>query len=134
MKQFLIFNISIHNFLFDDEINIYKYMKRYTFALDLKDDPILIEEYKEFHKDIWPEITESIKESGIENMEIYLVGNRMFMIMEVKDFFTFEEKSKMDAQNPKVQDWENLMWKYQKALPIAKQGEKWMLMEKIFQL
>jgi L-rhamnose mutarotase len=109
-------------------------MKRYALALDLKDDPELIEEYKEFHRDIWPEITESIKESGIENMEIYLVGNRMFMLMEVNDSFSFKEKSKMDEQSPKVQEWEQLMWKYQKALPTAKQGEKWMLMDKIFKL
>ncbi len=109
-------------------------MKRYAFALDLKDDPRLITEYENYHKKIWPEITDSIKNSGIENLEIYRVGNRMFMIMEVNDSFSFERKSKMDSINPKVEEWEKLMWKYQKALPIAEPGEKWMLMEKIYQL
>ncbi len=109
-------------------------MKRYAFALDLKDDPRLITEYENYHKKIWPEITDSIKNSGIENLEIYRVGNRMFMIMEVNDSFSFERKSKMDSINPKVEEWEKLMWKYQKALPIAKPGDKWMLMEKIYQL
>ncbi len=109
-------------------------MKRYCLALDLKDDPQLIEEYKTHHQDVWPEILESIRDSGITDMEIYLLGNRLFMIMEVEDNFSFERKSEMDQGNPKVQEWEDLMWKYQQALPLAKPGEKWMLMEKIFDL
>ena len=67
-------------------------------------------------------------------MEIYSTGNRLFMIMETADNFSFDNKSKKDIENPKVQDWENLMWKYQQALPYAAPGEKWMLMEKIFEL
>ncbi|XMO86803.1 L-rhamnose mutarotase [Algibacter sp. AS12] len=109
-------------------------MKKYCFALDLVDDPKLIAEYKAYHESIWPEITKSILDSGIENLEIYCIGNRLFMIMEVNKEFSFEKKSNMDANNPKVQEWENLMWKYQKALPTAKKGEKWVLMERIYQL
>lgn len=109
-------------------------LKRYCLALDLKDDPVLIQKYKEYHKEIWPEITVSIKDSGIENMQIYLVGNRMFMIMETNSSFSFDIKSEMDMNNPKVQEWEKLMWKYQQALPMAKVGEKWMLMDKVFEL
>ena len=108
--------------------------KKYVLALDLKDDPVLIAEYKKYHEKIWPEITASIIESGIENAEIYCVGNRLTMIIEVNDTFSFENKSKLDANNTKVQEWETLMWKYQQALPTAKEGEKWMLMEKIYQL
>lgn len=111
-----------------------KKLKRYCFALDLIDDARLMAEYKKYHEKIWPEITKSIIDSGIETLEIYNVGNRMFMIMEVNDSFSFEKKSKMDANNPKVQEWETLMWKYQQALPTAKPSEKWMLMEKIYQL
>jgi L-rhamnose mutarotase len=111
-----------------------KELKRHCFALDLIDDPKLIAEYKKYHEKIWPEITTSIKASGIENLEIYLLKNRLFMIMEINDSFSFEKKSRMDKMNPKVQEWETLMWTYQKALPTAKKGEKWMLMEKIFQL
>jgi L-rhamnose mutarotase len=55
------------------------------------------------------------------------------MIMEVDDAFSFEKKTAMDAVNPKVQEWEELMWKFQQALPWAKKGEKWVLMEKIFE-
>ncbi|WP_339881455.1 L-rhamnose mutarotase [Polaribacter vadi] len=109
-------------------------MIKYCFALDLKDDIKLIEEYKKYHQKIWPEITDSIQSAGIENLEIYLAGNRLFMIMKVNDSFSFEKKTAMDLANPKVQEWENLMWKYQQKLPFAKEGEKWVLMDRIYQL
>jgi len=108
--------------------------RRLCFALDLKDNAELIAEYKRYHEKIWPEITESIRNSGIEDMEIYLLGRRMFMIMEVNDKFSLEKKAKADRQNEKVQEWEQLMWKFQQALPEAKPGEKWVRMERIFKL
>ncbi len=107
---------------------------RYCLTLDLKDDPKLIAEYRRYHEKIWPEITKSIRDAGIEDMEIYLLGTRMFLIMEVNEKFSFESKAKADRENPKVREWEELMWKFQKPLPNAKLGEKWMLMERIFQL
>ena len=109
-------------------------MKRFCLALDLKEDTKLIAEYENYHKDVWPEIIKSIKESGIEFLDIYRTGNRMFMIIEADDNFSLEKKSAMDATNAKVQEWENLMWKFQQALPWAKTGEKWILMDKIFEL
>jgi L-rhamnose mutarotase len=108
--------------------------RRFCLTLDLKDDRALIAEYKRYHESIWPEITQSIRDSGIEDMEIYLLGTRMFMIMEVNERFSFETKAKADRQNPKVQEWEELMWKFQQALPEAKPGEKWLRMERIFKL
>jgi L-rhamnose mutarotase len=108
--------------------------RRYCLTLDLKDDPKLIAEYKRYHEQVWPEIAESIKDSGIRDMEIYLLGTRMFMVIEVDETFSFAAKGEADRQNPKVQEWENLMWKFQQALPQAKPGEKWMLMERIFKL
>ncbi|MBO3097577.1 L-rhamnose mutarotase [Gelidibacter pelagius] len=107
---------------------------RHCFALDLINDPELISAYKKHHETVWPEIVKSIKNSGILALEIYLVENRLFMIMEVNESFSFEKKNKMDANNPKVQEWETLMWKYQQALPTAKAGEKWLLMDQIYQL
>ena len=109
-------------------------MQRYCLALDLVDDEKLIREYEAYHQDVWPEIKKSILDAGIDSMEIYRVGNRLFMIMEVNDSFSFEQKGIADAANEKVQEWEQLMWKYQQALPVAKPGEKWILMEKIFSL
>jgi L-rhamnose mutarotase len=108
--------------------------RRYCLTLDLKDDPKLIAEYKRYHEKIWPEITRSIKDSGIEDMQIYLLGTRMFMIMEVNNTFSFEKKTEADRRNPRVQEWEQLMWKFQQALPQAKLGEKWLLMDRIFSL
>jgi len=109
-------------------------MKRYCLALDLVDDPAMIAEYEKYHQASWPENLKAIKDAGIEVMEIYRTGNRMFMIMETTDDFSFEKKSEMDKANPKVQEWEQLMWKYQQALPHAKPGEKWIVMNKIFEL
>ena len=108
--------------------------KRYCLTLDLKDDPALIAEYRRYHQKIWPEITNSIKDAGIVDMEIYLLGTRLFMVMETDDSFSFEKKAKADAANPKVREWEELMGKFQKPLPDAKPGEKWLLMERIFKL
>ena len=75
-------------------------LKKHYFALDLKDDEKLIKEYKEYHQAVWPEIIESIKTAGVQDLEIYAVGNRLFMIMTVDDSFSFEKKSAMDAANP----------------------------------
>jgi L-rhamnose mutarotase len=108
--------------------------RRYCLSLDLKDDPKLVAEYKRYHQKIWPEITKSIKGAGIEDMEIYLLGTRLFMIMEVNDTFSFRAKAEADSANPKVREWEELMWKFQQPLPNAKLGEKWLLMERIFKL
>lgn len=108
--------------------------QRYCFALDLIKNIALIAEYEAYHRAVWPEIIASIKDAGIEDLQIYRVDDRLFMIMEVNDTFSFEKKHAADAANPKVQEWEELMWKYQQALPTAKPGEKWMLMDKIFQL
>ena len=109
-------------------------MQRYCLALDLKDDPELIAEYERYHRAVWPEILAGIRGSGILGMEIYRTGNRLFMIMEVGEGFSFEAKARADAGSPKVQEWEALMWHFQQALPWARPGEKWVLMERIFKL
>ena len=109
-------------------------MKRYCLTVDLKNDPELIREYEEHHKHVWPEIIKSIKDPGIINMEIYRFANRLFMIMEVREDFSFEKKQTSDNQNIKVQEWEELMWKYQQSLPGTAKGEKWVRMNKIFDL
>ncbi len=107
---------------------------KYCLALDLKDDKTLIAEYENQHQAVWPEVVDSIKDSGITSLEIYRVFNRLFMIMETDESFSFDKKNAMDSANSKVQEWEDLMWKYQQAIPQAKPGEKWVLMNKIFEL
>ena len=109
-------------------------MKRYCLTVDLKDDAELIAEYEVYHREVWPEIKKSILDSGITNMEIYRFDNHLFMIMETDDSFTFERKAAMDAANAKVQEWEQLMWKFQQPLKNAKPGEKWVLMDEVFKL
>lgn len=109
-------------------------MKKFCLALDLIDDPELIAEYEKYHQNVWSEIKQSILDFGIINMEIYRVQNRLFMIVEADENFSFEAKNEADKNNPKVQEWEELMWKFQQQLPNSKPGEKWQLMDKIFSL
>ena len=109
-------------------------MKRFCLALDLKDDPELIATYLKYHENVSPIIKASIINAGITIMDIYCTGNRLFMIMETSDDFDFDKKAAMDAANEKVQEWEALVWNLQQALPWAKPGEKWVLMNQIFQL
>ena len=109
-------------------------MKRYCLALDLKNDPLLISKYIDYHKEVWPEISSSIRENGIIDMQIYNFADRLFMIIETKDDFSFEKKKKRDSHNPFVIKWEEIMSKFQKPISISDSGEKWMLMKKIFEL
>lgn len=107
--------------------------RRYALALDLADDPALIAEYERHHTSVWPAIEDSLRASGIDRLEIYRTGNRLFMVLEVSTAFSFDAKAAADAANPTVQEWERLMWTYQRALPWAKPGEKWVLMDKIYE-
>lgn len=110
-------------------------MKTYYLALDLKDDPKLIQKYKDYHRPdrIWPEVLQAIKSDGVLSEEIYLAGTRMVMVLTTTDEFSFEEKAKKLRANPTMGEWEKLMWNYQQTIPGAKPGEKWVMMEKIFQ-
>jgi L-rhamnose mutarotase len=107
--------------------------RRYVLALDLNDDPQLIAEYEAHHRQVWPEILESIRRSGTLSMDIYRLRTRLMMIMDVADDFSFERKSVADRADPKVQEWESLMWRYQQAVPGGPPGAKWQLMERIFE-
>lgn len=111
-------------------------MKTYCLTLDLYDDPRLIEEYKWYHEDqnVWPEVTESIRSQRILSQEIYLLGTRLVMVLQTADEFSLEAKAAADANMPKLQEWEQLMWKYQKPLAQARPGQKWVPMEKIFEM
>lgn len=109
-------------------------LNRYCFALDLKNDEERIAEYEAHHKSIWPEVRDSFWRAGIENVELYRTGNRLVMMLETNEGFSFEKKEKIDAEDPVVQRWEALMSGYQQPLPWAGEGEKWILMKPIFLL
>lgn len=102
--------------------------------MDLKDDPELILQYDRYHQEVWTEVRESILASGIRKMEIYRVYNRLFMILETDEEFSFEEKAAQDRVNPVVQEWEQLMWDFQQPLPQAAAGKKWQLMQKVCEI
>ena len=105
-------------------------------ALDLKDDPALIERYKAWHApgQVPAAINRSIREAGIEKLEIFLVGNRMVMALTPGPDFDAAKKAAADAADPDVQAWEALMWTFQQALPFAQAGEKWLPMQRIYAL
>tara|TARA_B100001057_G_scaffold300966_1_gene301146 strand:- start:609 stop:938 length:330 start_codon:yes stop_codon:yes gene_type:complete len=109
-------------------------MKRFCYTLDLKKDQNLKNEYIKQHKNVWPEIISSLKESGIINAEIYNVSFRLFLIIQTTNDFDEEKKKQMDLNNPYVQKWESLMLTYQKKMSFSKTGEKWVKMNKIFEL
>ncbi|HEY1731601.1 MAG TPA: L-rhamnose mutarotase [Terriglobales bacterium] len=109
-------------------------MPRHCLALDLKDNETAIAEYKRYHVKIWPEVKNSLFDAGIVAMEIYLAGNRLFMIMDVDDHFSLSAKAAADAANAKVQEWEGLMEQFQQELPQSKPEQKWVIMERVFSL
>lgn len=111
-------------------------MSRLCFALDLKDDPELIAEYERWHEPdrIWPEILQSLRACGIEEAEIFRTQDRLVLVLEVPGDFNLDEKATADAVNERVIAWETMMWKYQKPLPWARPGEKWIPMRRIFSL
>jgi L-rhamnose mutarotase len=111
-------------------------MTRLVYALDLQNDPTLIEEYERWHQAgrIWPEIVQSLRAAGIDEAQIYRTGNRLVLIIDVSPEFDPAAKAAADAADARVQAWEALMWKYQQALPWAQPGQKWVPMSRIFSL
>jgi len=110
--------------------------KRYCMTLDLKDDTTLIREYRYWHMSdhIWPEIPKGIREVGILDMQIYLLGTRLFMIMETPKDFDFDKQMAKLADLPRQKEWEAFVSKFQKSSPDAKSSEKWKMMDRIFKL
>lgn len=109
-------------------------MPRHCLTLDLKNDQTAISEYKRYHVKIWPEVKQSLFDAGIVDMEIYLTGTRLFMIMDVNEAFSLSAKAAADAANARVQEWEALMARFQQELPQSRPGQKWVVMEKVFSL
>ena len=104
--------------------------KRYCQTLDLKDDPELIAEYRKRHteNEAWPEVLQGIRSIGILEMEIYILGNRLFMIVETPLDFDWDEAFARLAALPRQEEWETYMSIFQVARPGATSAEKWRMM------
>jgi L-rhamnose mutarotase len=114
-------------------------LERHCYALDLKDDPEAIASYKRWHRPGGPplEVTRSLRDAGIAELDIYLIGNRLFMVMAVMPNYSPDAKAAADASNPHVQAWETLMGELQRELPFPKSDlttGKWQPMEHIYSL
>lgn len=107
---------------------------RYCFALDLKDDPVKIAEYEKHHENVWPEVRDGFTRAGIIDVQLYRTGNRLFMILDTLDDFSFEKKKAIDDADPVIRKWEELMSSYQQPLPWAHEGERWIQMKPIYRL
>jgi len=118
------------------EITNYKKFKRFCKTLALEGDDKLIEEYKKVHAPgaIWPEITHGMREVGIIDMEIYIFGTQLFMIMDTEPDFDHDKAMKELAVKPRQSEWEAYVSRFQKTSAEATADEKWQMMERIFKL
>lgn len=104
-------------------------------ALDLKDDPALIAEYEAHHRAVWPEVVEHLRASGVRELEIFRIGTRLVMLMETDDaVFHAARMAAAERANPRIQAWEELMWRFQQPTPWTPAGAKWTPMQSIFRL
>lgn len=106
--------------------------RRFCFALDLVDDEQRIAEYEQHHRNIWPEVVEGFRRAGIQHVGLYRTGNRLFMILDTDEDFSFEKKQDIDAADPVITKWERLMSEYQQTLPWAAPGERWIEMKPVY--
>jgi L-rhamnose mutarotase len=108
---------------------------RYALALDLVDDPTKIAEYEKAHVAIWPEVRQHLRTEGVLHMEIYRLGTRLFMLMDVDPaVYSAESMAAAAMAHPAIVKWESLMWTYQRPTPWTPRGEKWTPMQRIFNL
>ena len=114
----------------------YRSYKRYCKTLTLEDDPKLIEDYKKVHAPgaVWPEITQGMMDVGILDMEIYLTGTRLFMIMDTVPDFDHDIAMTRLATMPRQSEWETYVSRFQKTSADASADEKWQLIERIYKL
>lgn len=110
--------------------------KRYCKTLQLEDNAQLIEEYKKVHAQgaVWPEITQGMREVGIIDMEIYIQGTQLFMIMDTVSDFNHDEAMKELADKPRQAEWEAYVSQFQQTSADASADEKWQLMERVFKM
>ena len=108
-------------------------MLRQVLAIDLKDDSV-VDTYREHHRRVWPEVLESLRASGVLDMQIYLLGRRLVMIADLEDGADLRRAfATRMASHPRVAEWERLMMSLQQPAPGAAEGEWWTAMEPVFE-
>jgi len=110
-------------------------LKTFVYTLNLKNDSEVIRQYREYHKNVWPEVENSLRSVGILNMRIYLLGCRMVNVIETNDDFDpTRDFARYIEGKPEVEKWDGMMAEFQEKVPEAKEGEWWALMEKVYDL
>ncbi len=109
-------------------------MKSFAMTLNLKDDPAVIQRYKEYHRAVWPEVLAGLRRIGISKMKIFLRGRRLFMYMEAHDTFDPVRDLPRYMETERAREWDALMRGYQEPLPEAAPGEWWSQMQEVFDL
>ena len=110
-------------------------LKSLAMTLDLIEDPEVIEKYKAFHREVWPEVIDGLRSIGIARMSIFLLGARMFMYLEVPDDFDLAtDFQRYTDSSPKAKEWDELMRNFQCRAPGAKEDEWWASMEEVFDI
>ena len=109
--------------------------ERHVFTLNLKDDPAIVDAYRRHHRAVWPEVQASLRRVGVEQMDIYLLGRRLVMVVEMRDGRDYRDAFRAHASSsPRVAEWERLMKSLQEPAAEAGAGEWWAVMEPVFHL
>ena len=108
---------------------------RYVFTVKLRDEPGIVETYRRHHCDVWPEVQASLRQVGVDQMDIYLLGHRLVMVVEMRNGLDYRDAFKAHAAStPRVAEWERLMKSLQEPTEEARAGEWWAVMEPVFHL
>jgi L-rhamnose mutarotase len=109
--------------------------RRHVFTIELKSEPGVVETYTRLHRDVWPDVQASLRQAGVEQMDIYLLGRRLVMLVEMRDSIDCRSALAAHASSsPRVAEWERLMKTLQEPLADARAGEWWAAMEPVFHL
>lgn len=110
-------------------------MTRYVLTVNLKDDPTIIEAYRQHHRNVWPEVQQSLRQFGVQRMDIHILGRRIVMIVDMRDGLDYCAAFKLHAtSSQRVAEWERLMKSLQEPSPEARANEWWAVMEPVFHL
>jgi L-rhamnose mutarotase len=110
-------------------------MKTYAQTINLKDEPEVIARYVAHHAAVWPEVEHGLRAIGVERMRIWLLGRRLFMLMETRDDFDADRDfARYMERDPRIREWQSLMESMQEPVPEAGPGEWWATMRPVYAL